>query len=156
MNKIETSHIFKVVALLLVGMFFVTGCSLIDTAAGERDDENEGITSGAEFGDIVMAEGIGSGNRPLNVTDNFSSSQDFIYVVLEADYIEEGTTMFARWFYEGEPFEDSPLLTADRDYQDTYVEFHLENLQSRMQEGDYSVQVFVNGNPVAEEDFNVD
>lgn len=152
----KRSNLLKAVALLLVGMFFVTGCSLIDTAAGERADENEAITSGAEFGDIVMAEGIGSGNRPVNETNDFSSSQDFIYVVLEADYIEEGTTMFARWFYEGEPFEDSPLLTADRDYEDTYVEFHLENLQSRMQEGDYSVQIFVNGNPVAEEGFNVD
>ncbi|HSJ57988.1 MAG TPA: hypothetical protein VLC95_12450 [Anaerolineae bacterium] len=156
MNRSQTSTVVKVVALLLAGMFFVTGCSLIDTAAGERERENQAITSGAEFGDIVMAEGVGSGNRPVNVTNDFSSSQDFVYVVLEADYIESGTTMFARWFYEGEPFEDSPMLTADRDYQDTYVEFHLENLQGRMQEGDYSVQIFVNGNPVAEEDFNVD
>lgn len=156
MNKIQTSNIFKMIALLLVGTFFVTGCSLLDTAAGERDRENQAITSGADFRDIVMAEGVGSGNQPLNVTNDFSSTQDFIYVVLEADYIEQGTTMFARWFYEGEPFEDSPLLTADRDYQDTYVEFHLENLQSRMQEGEYSVQIFVNGNPVEEEEFNVD
>jgi len=156
MNKIQSSSALKVVALLLVSMFFLTGCSLLDTAAGEREDQNEGITSGADFGDIVMAEGVGSGNAPVNETNNFSSSQDFIYVVLEADYIEAGTTMFARWYYEGEPFEDSPMLTADRDYQDTYVEFHLENLEARMDEGDYSVQIFVNGNPVAEEDFTVD
>jgi hypothetical protein len=156
MGKKKRSNLLVLTALLVGAMLFMTSCSLINTAANERQEENEPVTSGAEFGDVVMAEGIGSGNRPVRVTDDFSSSQDFIYVVIEADYIEEGTTMFARWFHEGEPFEDSPLLTADRDYEDTYVEFHLENLRDRMDEGDYSVQIFVNGNPTVEEEFTVD
>jgi hypothetical protein len=63
--------------------------------------------------------------------------------------------MFARWSYEGEPFEDSTAVTADRDYENTYVEFHLENLTDTMEEGDYSVQLFVNGNPVETVDFTV-
>ncbi|RPI57441.1 MAG: hypothetical protein EHM56_03565 [Chloroflexi bacterium] len=146
---------FKMAALLLAALLFMTGCSLIDTNIGDFQDDNQGITSGAEFGRVVMAEGIGSGNRPVDVTDVFDSSQDYIYVVLEADYIEAGTTMFARWYREGQPFEDSSQLTADRDYQDTYVEFHLENLGGRMQEGTYSVEIFVNGNPVVEQEFEV-
>ena len=120
-----------------------------------QQDGDQDITRGAEFREVVMAEGIGSGNRPIDVTDVFDSSQDYIYVVLEADYIEAGTTMFARWYREGQPFEDSSQLTADRDYQDTYVEFHLENLGGRMQEGSYSVEIFVNGNPVVEQEFEV-
>jgi hypothetical protein len=64
--------------------------------------------------------------------------------------------MFARWFRDDEPIEDSTAVTADRDYQDTYVEFHLENLESRMETGDYSVQLFVNGNPVETVDFRVE
>ena len=42
-----------------------------------------------------------------------------------------------------------------RDYENTYVEFHLENLTDTMEEGDYSVQLFVNGNPVETVDFTV-
>jgi len=138
------------VALLLAG------CGLWGGAARERQNDNEAITEGARFGDIVMAEGIGEQNAPIEVTDTFNASQDFIYVVAEADYIEQGTTMFARWSRDGEPFEDSSELTADRDYSDTYVEFHLENLENRMEPGDYSVQLFVNGNPVETIDFQVE
>ena len=101
------------------------------------------------------AEGIGAGNAPVEVTDTFNSSQDFIYVVAEAERIDQGTSMFARWMREGEPFEDSTEVVADRDYQNTYVEFHLENLQASMEPGDYSVQLFVNGNPVEQVDFTV-
>ena len=146
---------WKMAALLLAALLFMTGCSLIDTNIGDFQDDNQGITSGAEFGDVVMAEGIGSGNRPIDVTDVFDASQDYIYVVLEADYIEAGTTMFARWYREGQPFEDSSQLTADRDYENTYVEFHLENLGGRMERGTYSVEIFVNGNSVVEEEFEV-
>ena len=62
---------------------------------------------------------------------------------------------FARWFREGEPFEDSSEIVADRNYEDTYVEFHLENLEEEMDSGNYSVQLFVNGNPVEEVEFSV-
>jgi hypothetical protein len=146
---------FKMAALLLAALVFMTGCSLIDTNIGDFQADNSDVTSGAEFRSIVMAERIGAGNQPVDVTYQFDSSQRYIYVVLEADYIQAGTTMFARWYFEGQPFEDSTQLTADRDYRATYVEFHLENLTGRMQDGDYSVEIFVNGNSVVEEEFEV-
>jgi hypothetical protein len=133
----------------------LSACGLFKDSAGEREEENAAITQGADLGEIVMAEGVGANNSPVEVTDTFSSSQDFIYVVAEADRLDAGTTMFARWYYEDEPFEDSTAVTADRDYQDTYVEFHLENLTSDMEEGNYSVQLFVNGNPVETVEFTV-
>jgi hypothetical protein len=142
-------------ALLVAALFFMTGCSLIDRSIGDFQADNQGSTDGARFGRAVTAEGIGSGNRPVDVTTRFDPSQDRIYVVLEADYIEAGTTLFARWYYEGQPFEDSSQLTADRDYQGTYVEFHLENLRGQLQSGSYSVVIFVNGNPVIEQEFDV-
>lgn len=140
---------------LVVILLSMTGCSLLGDGSQDRDQDNAELTRGADFGQVVMAEGVGAGNEPRNITDQFDSSQDYIYVVLEADYIEAGTTLFARWYFEGEPFEDSPQLIADRDYQNTYVEFHLENLSDRMEEGDYSVEIFVNGNPVVEQQFEV-
>jgi hypothetical protein len=144
----------KMAALLLAALLFMTGCSLIDRSIGDFQPD-QGDMRGARFERVVMAEGIGPGNRPVDVTNRFDPSQRYIYVVLEADYIEAGTTMFARWYYQGQPFEDSSQLTADRDYQNTYVEFHLENLGGGMQRGTYSVAVFVNGNPVTEQEFEV-
>lgn len=152
MNRRSTIYI----TILALAALMLAGCGLFGGAARERQNENEAITEGARFGDIVTAEGIGDQNAPIEVTDTFNASQDFIYVVAEADYIEQGTTMFARWSRDGEPFEDSSELTADRDYSDTYVEFHLENLEDRMEPGDYSVQLFVNGNPVETVDFQVE
>lgn len=142
--------------LLILLTFVLAGCNLFGGAARERQNENEAITEGVTLGQVVMAEGIGEQNSPVEVTDTFSASQDFIYVVAEADHIEQGTTMFARWSRDGEPFEDSSEITADRDYNNTYVEFHLENLEDRMETGDYSVQLFVNGNPVQTVDFQVE
>jgi hypothetical protein len=143
------------IGLLLLSAMVIMGCGLFNNAATERVEENQELTSGAVLGQVVTAEGIGAGNAPVEVTDTFNSSQDFIYVVAEAERIDQGTSMFARWMREGEPFEDSTEVVADRDYQNTYVEFHLENLQASMEPGDYSVQLFVNGNPVEQVDFTV-
>jgi hypothetical protein len=140
-------------ALLAV---LLAGCGLFGGAAREREQENAAVTEGVQLGRVVTAEGIGEQNAPVQETDTFSASQDYIYVVAEADHIDEGTTMFARWFRDGKPLEDSSELTADRDYSNTYVEFHLENLQASMEPGDYSVELFVNGNPVKTVDFTVE
>ena len=144
------------VTITMLLLFAVTGCGLFGGAARERQRENEAITEGVQLGRVVMAEGIGAQNAPVNETTTFSASQDYIYVVAEADSIARGTTMFARWSRDGQPFEDSSELTADRDYTDTYIEFHLENLENNMETGDYSVQLFVNGNPVETVEFQVE
>jgi len=152
--KPMSTHIRRM-ALLLLGALVILGCGLFNNAANERLEENQQLTEGAVLGQVVTAEGIGAENAPVEVTDTFSSSQDFIYVVAEAERIARGTSLFARWLREGEPFEDSTEVVADRDYENTYVEFHLENLQASMEPGDYSVQLFVNGNPVETVDFTV-
>ena len=144
------------VTILALLALTLAGCGLFGGAQRERQSENEAITQGVSLGRVVMAEGIGEQNAPVGETDTFNASQDFIYVVAEADSIEAGTTMFARWSRDGDPFEDSSELTADRDYSNTYIEFHLENLENRMEPGDYSVQLFANGNPVETVDFRVE
>ncbi len=145
-----------VLSILLFISLIMSGCGLFGGSERERSQSNEQITSGVQLGRVVTAEGIGEKNAPIDVTDTFDSSQDFIYVVAEADFIEAGTTLYARWSRDGQPFEDSSEITANQDYEDTYIEFHLENLSSRMEEGDYSVQLFANGNPLTEVDFKVE
>lgn len=151
MSRLRTITTLLLATLL---MTLLAGCGLFG-AGNERERQNEEVTQGVDLGDIVTAEGIGSDNEPVNETDDFSSSQDFIYVIAEVDYIEEGTTLFARWYRDDAPLEDSSEITADRDYRDTYLEFHLENLENRFEEGDYRVEIFANGNPVGEADFRV-
>ena len=144
----------RIVAALVIASMMLTGCGLFG-AANEREQQNEEVTQGIDLGDIVTAEGIGNDNEPLDETDSFDSSQDIVYVVAEVDHIAQGTTLFARWYRDDEPIEDSAEITADRDYQDTYLEFHLENLENRFEEGNYRVQIFANGNPVGEADFQI-
>jgi len=141
--------------MLLLATILLAGCGLFGGAERERAQENEAI-QGVSLGDVVTAEGIGENNTPVGVTDSFNASQDFIYVVAEADSIEQDTTMYARWSRDGEPFEDSAEITADQDYTDTYVEFHLENLEGQFEEGNYSVQIFVNGNPTDAVEFIIE
>jgi len=140
---------------LLLLSFLLAGCGLFGGAGREREQQNEAVTQGASLGQVVTAEGIGEKNAPVKVTTEFSSSQDYIYVVAEATSIQKGTTLFARWSRDNQPFEDSSAITADTDYKDTYVEFHLENLKKEMEKGNYSVQLFVNGNPAKKVDFKV-
>jgi hypothetical protein len=144
------------IIVLLSFALLLAGCGLFGGAERERREDNVQITEGVELGRVVTAEGIGSNNAPIEITNRFNASQDFIYVVAEADYIERGTSLFARWYRDGEPFEDSSEITANQDYRDTYIELHLENLQREMEKGDYSVQIFVNGNPVESVDFTVE
>lgn len=47
-------------------------------------------------------------------------------------------------------------MNKSHENSDTYIEFHLQNLENRMEPGDYSVQLFANGNPVETVDFRVE
>lgn len=149
---------FLLLFFVLLG-FFATGCCCpnpFNNPASQRARENEAVVGNTRIGDIVMARGIGEDNRPLNTTNTFSTSEDVIYAVVQASFIEEGTTLFARWSREGEPFEDTPSITADDDYEDTYVEFHIEpETFGALQAGNYEVQIYVNGNPVRSKQFTV-
>ena len=60
-----------------------------------------------------------------------------------------------RWSRDGNPYEDSPTITADRDYTDTYLEFHLQPTGGSFESGSYSVQIYVNGNPGPETSFTI-
>lgn len=144
---------FRITVLLALLGYALSGCSL---GMSQREQENAEVTQGVDIQRVVMAEGIGQNNAPVQETNTFSSSQDYIYVVAQVSRIDQGTTMFARWSRDGQPFEDSDSISADRAYQDTYVEFHLENLQDKMETGNYSVQLFVNGNPAEKVDFQVE
>lgn len=146
---------FKMAVVLVLITTLVSGCGLFGGASAERERQNEQVTQKIDLGQIVTAEGIGNDNAPVNETNDFDASQDYIYVVADVNYIAEGTTLFARWYRDNDPIEDSSEITADRDYEDTYLEFHLQNLESRFEKGDYKVELLANGNVVGEADFQI-
>jgi len=135
--------------VLLLVMVTLSGCGLLNQTSGA------GTTQGAVLGQAVTAENIGDHNAPVNETQTFSTSQDRIYVVAQAQQIDSGTRMFARWSRDGQPFEDSQEITANQSYQNTYVEFHLEPVKGNFDPGQYNVQIFVNGNPDTQTTFTV-
>ncbi len=155
----------KYIGILTIALFLmacgVCSCGnpieeLLGTGGGGAVPENTALES-VEFGDVVTAAGIGSGNSPQQVRDEFSSNNDsIIYVVADVERIDAGTTVFSRWSRDGEVFEDSPTITAEQDYTDTYLEFHIEPVSGGFEPGDYTVQLYVNGNPGPSTTFTVD
>lgn len=145
-------------ALAVIALFLMAcgACSCGNPLAGLMGGNNENPNvAGADFGDVVTAGAIGNGNAPQDVRSDFDRSDPIIYVVADANTLANGTTLFARWSRDGQPFEDTPTVTANQDYTDTYVEFHIEPESGDFESGDYNVQIYINGNPGPEVDFKV-
>jgi hypothetical protein len=139
--------------ILLAMTLSLSGCSLFNRTSDTQTGPS--AAQGAVLGRVVTAQQIGERNAPVDETSTFDASQDRIYVVAEAQQIDSGTSMFARWSRDGKPFEDSQPLTANQAYQNTFVEFHLEPVQGNFDPGQYTVQIFVNGNPDKQATFTV-
>lgn len=140
-------------ALLLLVALAVAGCSLFNQNTGSTGSTTG---QGAILGQIVTAEQIDpSTNAPVNTTNTFSAEQPVIYAVVQAQRIEPGTSMFARWSRDGQPFEDSEPVRANQLYENRYVEFHLQSTRQQIDPGNYTVQIFVDGNPGQQTSFTV-
>jgi hypothetical protein len=103
----------------------------------------------AEFGAVVTSGAVGASNSPTEVRSEFTRDDGMIYAVFEVKRIEPGTQLYVRWKSEPLEFEEqSSALTADRAYENIYLEFHLEPVQgntlSALEAGEYEVQLFVN------------
>ena len=143
----------RAVMLLSIMALMIAGCSLFNqTTSGT----GTGTAPGATLGQIVTAAQIDPAtNAPVQPTNSFSSEQSVIYAVVQAERIEPGTSMFARWSRDGQPFEDSEPVKANQLYENRYVEFHLQSTKQRIDPGNYTVQVFVDGNPGQQTSFTV-
>lgn len=154
MMKLRPDRPKLTATLLLLLMLVLSACSLgLNRNAEPTPNPNFG---GTTLGDIVTAGAIGGESEPRDVRDTFSTNDPIIYAVAEATRVEAGTAVFARWMRDGEPVEDSNPITADKLYENIYIEFHLEPTGgTALVPGDYSVQFYVNGNPGPSTDFTV-
>lgn len=144
----------RAAALLLLVALTVAGCSLLNQNASRSS--GGAANEGAVLGQIVTADQIDPAtNAPVNTSTTFSTEQPVIYAVVQAQRIEPGTSMFARWSRDGQPFEDSEPIKASQLYENRYVEFHLESTRQQIDPGNYTVQIFVDGNPSQQTSFTV-
>ena len=103
---------------------------------------------------LVTAKGIGDKNAPQNITTAFNPG-DTVYAVAQFARLPQGTTIFARWSANGAVKEDTSQVTANQDYTNTYVEFHIAGTQSNLATGSWTVQFFINGNPGPQAAFQI-
>lgn len=103
----------------------------------------------AEFGVAVTSGAVDASNSPIEIRSDFTREDGMIYAVFEVKRIEPGTQLYVRWKSDPLQFEEqSTPLTADRAYENIYLEFHLQPVQgntlSALEAGEYEVQLFVN------------
>ena len=149
----QLSIVARTLALVGFLALALSSCSLTNQVGSNQPNTSTG--QGAVLGRLVTAEQIGQNNAPVNETSSFPAESGRIYAVAEAQSIDPGTSMFARWSRDGRPFEDSQPVTANKEYQNTFVEFHLEPVSGNFDPGQYTVQFFVNGNPDKQATFTV-
>lgn len=106
------------------------------------------------IGDVVAASSIDSEGCPANETNTFEQD-DVIYIGAVDSDIPAGTDMFARLFLDGQPLEDTDVITADADYTCAAFAFEATRGAEVLEDGDYEAQLFVNGNPGESVSFEV-
>ena len=113
------------------------------------DDTNNEVGEPAtnpSLGTVVSAANVDREGCPADETTTFDNG-DTIYVGVNNSNIPQGTDMFARLYFDGEPIEDTDVITADADYSCVAFSFDATTSAEVMESGDYEAQLFVNGNP---------
>ncbi len=103
--------------------------------------------SGPQVNSLTLTSAVAAGNSPTNSVTTFAGNAPIIYAVADTRNIRAGDTFFARWSRNGQPVEDTKQLVADRAYPRTNTEFHIQPNGRPFPPGNYTVQVFINGNP---------
>jgi hypothetical protein len=120
------------------------------------DNDNDRVVPGAGNTGGVVNENVSLGNPttalavdadgcPVDETSDFGASDD-IYVVAPNSTIPQDTGVFVRLYRDGEPVEDTREIVADRDYNDTCINFVFESNEGSFERGSYEAEFYVNGN----------
>lgn len=143
-NKARSSERLPLLLLLLVVSLFAVSCGSVDDFLSlYRADEPD---NRLQLGRLVAASRLDAARCPVVETASFDRS-DRLIVATESSRVPAGTEIFARLSHEGEPVEDSVLITAEEDYEDIciYFFFEAERGADDFATGAYEVQLIVNG-----------
>jgi hypothetical protein len=155
MKKLLPGVMVLLVGVLAVGCQSFGGSGL--TSTGNNSSQVQQQDSAISVGRLVSSSGLDGDGCPIDSVSSFDRS-DSIYIVAENSDVPAGTDVFARLSHEGQPIEDSVLITADQDYVNTciYFEFEATRTAEVLDTGAYEAQLIVNGNPGPSVDFRVE
>lgn len=103
-------------------------------------------TGDVSLGSLVTTSNVDRNGCPTDNTSTFTPT-DSIYVVAPNSAVSTGTNIFARLYREGQPVEDTAVISAAQDYNDTCINFVFEpTAGAELQPGNYEVVFVVNGN----------
>lgn len=112
--------------------------SQVEVPADDAGDVN--------LGSLVTASNVDRNGCPTDNTSTFNPT-DSIYVVAPNSAVSTGTNIFARLYREGQPVEDTAVISAAQDYNNTCINFVFEpTAGAELQPGNYEVVFVVNGN----------
>ena len=148
-SKPSIGMILGLLAVVALAVFAFRGCNPTAGIPGTGGAVNQ---QEGQLGRAFVTDQVSQNGCPQGTTDQFSST-DTIYVGFTESDIPQGTSLFARLLREGEPIEDTDEITADSDLR-TCIWFEFQP-SGGFEPGDYSAQLFVNGNPADEVEFSV-
>jgi hypothetical protein len=139
-----------VAVLVVLALVFVVfrGCNPGQQAAAPQATQPAGT-----LGRAFTASQVDQNGCPVQTTTQFNSSET-IYAGFTQSEIPRGTAIFARLSYGSQPIEDTSEITADRDLT-SCVWFEFQPTGSGFQPGDYTVELFINGNRADQARLNV-
>ena len=162
--KLDGRTVALAVVVLLVLLFL--GFQLFGNRGADSTAENQNQNtvqenpnagepaSNPSLSNVVAASNVDREGCPADTGTSFDRS-DTIYIGVINSDIPQGTDMFARLYYEGQPIEDTDLITADADYSCVAFAFEATNGAEVLESGSYEAQLFVNGNPGDSVSFDV-
>lgn len=114
-----------------------------------------GDLAGVQLGRLFTATEVDRNGCPVNFADRFERGEP-VYVAYEQSRIPAGTEMFARLYFEGDPVEDTDPILADREMTTcVWFVFAPETGAAGLEPGPYAAEIFVNGRPVDQIEFDV-
>lgn len=97
------------------------------------------------LGEVVSATEVDRDGCAAQRSSVFDDD-DAIYIVASGSRIPEDTAIFVRLYYENDPINDSNEIVADRDYENTCINFVFDNTGAGFDIGGYEAEFVINGN----------
>jgi hypothetical protein len=113
------------------------------------------VSDNIEIGNVVTTSAVDMNGCPTDLRADFEPGEQ-VYVVAENSDFPAGTSVFVRLYHEGAALEDAPEIQADRDYNNSCVNFIFEpTFGQAFDPGNYQAEFIVNGNSADTVNFEV-
>jgi hypothetical protein len=148
--------VIVVAAIVLLPRLFNNNAATNQTTLPSVSQPNSSTTSNSNInlGSPVAATGIDQNGCATSTASTFSANNS-IYVVAPNSDVPQGTTLFVRLYRDNNAIEDTPQITADKDYVKNCINFVFQPTGAAFTPGSYQAQFYVNGNPGTSVSFNV-